>query len=233
MNNSRENNINNIFVVTVLFLLIVVSGFYIASLITSTMKTSNYSRVIIEEAKAGKFRPILGTAEYYFEIDRIISEDKPNFSIYGQYYVIDGVEEYYYSLIFYNISSSNRESGIGEVSFVCNDNQISRSFTKKEEQEYVSIMYSINELTDECGTDDISISEIKYILNSNVIMAIPNEYDLDLTKSFYIDYGTIGLSESEFDQMMKGTNIVIFRIVFYSSFSIILVVIGYKTHQFK
>ncbi len=226
MNNSRDNNISNTFVTGVLLVLIAISGIYISTLITNTMKTANYNKVIIEQAKEGNFRPIVGTSIFYYELDKIESDKASDFALYGQYY---GGDEYYYSFIFYNLNEVDNNSGMGTVKFTCNENVVSRTFEKRNNQEYVSVMFSENELIDECMTNDLDITGIEYKLNDSVVVSIDKEYTLNLDKTFYINNGIEGFTDSEFEVMVKGTNILLFRIIFYTSFSVFLIYLGYRT----
>ncbi len=228
LNRGRESNITNTFVTGVLLMLIGVCGVYLSTLVTNTMKTSNYNKVIMEEARIGNFRPILGTSRYYYELDRIENDNAPDFALYGQYY---GDDESYYSFIFYDLNKIDSEAGIGHVQFSCNENSVVRSFNKRSDQVYVSVMFSEEELIEECNTETLNISNIEYKLDDSRILSIDSEYTLDLDKAFYVSSGIEGFSDDEFEDMIEGTNITIFRVIFYPLFSALVIYMGYRSFR--
>ncbi len=210
---------------------VAIGGLFIASIGSYFIGSKNYNAEVLRLAKEGDFTPFIGMAEYYYETDNI-KEDELGFALYGQLFFNDEGDANYYTMVFYGFENNGTTTN-DIIRFTCNGEIVEREYSRKSEYYYNTYSFSDKELSEECGVGSFVISDITYLVDGESVLEISNDYSLDYDRDFYEENGEMGLNESDFSEMVKGTNLTVYKIVTYAVIIAAAIVVAFSVFNPK
>ncbi len=216
----------------IIFTIVLIFGFMFSFSITAYLQYNNYKSNILERLSEDDLKPIVGFSDYYFEIENEVYENDLGLAIYVQ--TSGTLEE---SLIGYNIivygldSDLYAEKSSESIELTCNGNVITDNATKENNQILSSYLFLEDDLKEQCGTEEITITNITFKLNGNEILSTTSEYTLDYTYEDIAAVGEQGYTSEDIKEFKSGTNVIVFNVVFVLIYITCISVITIKTFR--